>query len=127
MSIVAPLFLLLIFVIVQGALLFYGSNIATTAAREGASHMRLAAVSGSGDVSAYEGVAESTALAYASDVGMLSGVTAEAALGEDTATVTVAGTVIDLVPIWDLEIERSVTVRVERFRPDEGPAGEGTP
>lgn len=125
MSIVAPVFLLLIFVIVQGALLFYGSNVATTAAREGASYMRLAVVSAEGDTGSFEAVAEETALIYAEDIGMLSGVTAEATLDDDdTATVTVTGTVIDLVPIWDLDVERSVTVQVERFRPDVGPDGE---
>ena len=124
MSIVAPVFLLLIFVVVQASLWFYGRNVALSAAREGASHLRLAAVtSDSAGYAGYEAVAEDTALQYADGVGMLSGTHARAVIdeGSDTATMEVGGTVIDLIPGWDLDVERTLTVRVERFRPDEGP------
>lgn len=125
MSIVAPVFLLLIFSVVQGALWFYGRNVALTAAREGASHLRLAASAGSVEASGYEAVAEETAEAYASEVGMLHGADAVAMTGmgegEDYAQVTVTGTITDLVPFWELDVSRTVTVRVEKFRPDEGP------
>lgn len=124
MSIVAPVFLLLIFVIVQASLWFYGRNVALSAAREGASHLRLAAVTTDSEgYGAYEAVAEDTALQYATQVGMLSDPTAVATIdeGSDTATIEVTGTVIDLVPGWDLEVEKTLTVHVERFRPDEGP------
>ncbi len=124
MSIVAPAFLLLVFTAVQASLWFYGRNVAMSAAREGASHLRLAAVSTETDPGGYESVAEQTALQYMQVVGMLSGpYVAEASYdeGADTATVTAGGTVIDLIPGWDLEVERTLTVHVERFRPDEGP------
>jgi Flp pilus assembly protein TadG len=123
MAIVAPVFILLIFAIVEAGFLWYGRNVALLSAREGASYLR---VSGTlGDPTGWESAAERTSVNYANQVGFLDQVTADASLanlGETNARVTVevTGRLNDLVPFWDPTITRSVTAEVEQFEPDTG-------
>jgi Flp pilus assembly protein TadG len=123
MSIVAPVFILIIFAIVEAGFLWYGRNVALLSAREGASYLR---VSGTfGETSGWETQAERTAVTYANEVGFLDDVTADATitgLGETEARVTVevSGQVTELVPFWDPTITRSVTAELEQFEPDTG-------
>ncbi len=122
MSIVAPAFLLLIFVIIEAGLWMYARNVATLSAREGASVLR---VSGAlGDPNAWRASAETTAESYAQQVGILSNVTAVASSvdAEGKVTVTVTGTFTDLVPFFGSTVSSSITVEVEQFEPDPGQA-----
>lgn len=122
LSIVAPTFLLLIFTIVQGALWYYGRNVALSAAREGASYLRLAGEGDSGQRTQYSDAAVDASTYFVQDIGMLQPAYRVDATfdGDETATMTVGGTVIDLVPFTDLYVEQTVTVELEQFREDEG-------
>ena len=125
MAIVAPMFILLIFAIVEAGFLWYGRNVALLSAREGASYLR---VSGTlDDPAGWESAAERTSVNYANQVGFLDQVTADASiadLGETDARVTVevTGQLTELVPFWDPTITRSVTAEIEQFEPDTGEA-----
>lgn len=123
MAIIAPIFILLIFAIVEAGFLWYGRNVALLSAREGASYLR---VSGTlDDPSGWESYAEGTAVSYANQVGFLDDVTADATIiGADgdhaRVTVEVTGQLTELVPFWDPTITRSVSAEIEQFEPDTG-------
>lgn len=125
MAIVAPIFILLIFAIVEAGFLWYGRNVALLSAREGASYLR---VSGTlDDPSGWESYAEGTAVNYANQVGFLNDVTADASIIDadgDSARVTVevTGQLTELVPFWEPTITRSVSAEIEQFEPDTGEA-----
>lgn len=125
MAIVAPIFILLIFAIVEAGFLWYGRNVALLSAREGASYLR---VSGTfDDPAGWATAAEGTSIAYAKQVGFLTNVTADATIvdaGTDNAraTVEVTGQITELVPFWEPTITRSVSAEVEQFEPDTGEA-----
>ena len=124
MAIVAPVFIVLIFAIVEAGFLWYGRNVALLSAREGASYLR---VSGTlDDPSGWVPAAEGTAVRYAEQVGLLSNVSADVTItnaDQPTARVTVevTGQIDELVPFWDPTITRSVTAEIEQFEPDTGP------
>ena len=122
MSIIAPVFLLLIFGIVEFGLWMYARNVVTLSAREGASYLR---VSGTvDDPEGWKGAAVDTAEAYALQVGLLTSAHAEADISDDgeQAIVTVCGTYSHPTGglLSDSEICQSVTVQVEQFEPDLG-------
>ena len=125
MSIVAPIFIVLIFAIVEAGFLWYGRNVALLSAREGASYLR---VSGTlDDPSGWVLATERTAVGYAEQVGLLKNVSADVTLtdtDQPTARVTVevTGQIDELVPFWDPTITRSVTAEIEQFEPDTGPS-----
>lgn len=126
LSIVAPLFLLLIFTLIQGALLLYARNIALSAAREGASDVRLFQPDeyGPGIEAALSGKIER----YVSTVGNQTMVNTEPAIrynpgGNGRVTVTVRGEAISLIPGIDLKVERSASMEIEQFEPDMGVDG----
>jgi Flp pilus assembly protein TadG len=122
LAVIAPSLILLIFLLVQGALLFYGRSVALQAARDGVSQLRLQQSAG-GCEAAKPGVA-SNVLAYASHVG--SGALTAASVtpechynpnGGSTVTVTVRGQAISLVGIT-MHITQTATGRVEQFQPN---------
>lgn len=120
MSIIAPVFLLLIFTIVEAALWMYARNVATVAAREGASVLRVSGALGD-DLDGYVGDAEETARRRAAQVGILTSVDAEVTdIGEQTVTLRVDATYVDLVPFFESEVTSEITVQLERFEPDLG-------
>jgi len=124
MSIIAPVFIVLIFAIVEAGFLWYGRNVALLSAREGASYLR---VSGTlDDPSGWVSAAEGTSVRYAEQVGLLNNVSADVTItdaDETTARVTVevTGQLEELVPFWEPTITRSVTAEIEQFEPDTGP------
>ena len=125
MAIVAPVFIVVIFAIVEAGFLWYGRNVALLSAREGASYLRVSATLG--DTTGWEDQAERTAVNYANEVGFLNDVSAVATitdLGDTDARVTVevTGQLTELVPFWDPTITRSVTAELEQFEPDTGEA-----
>jgi Flp pilus assembly protein TadG len=120
MSIIAPIFLLLIFGIVEAALWMYARNVATMAAREGASVLRVSGALGD-DVSDYSGSAEEVARRRAAQVGILTSVDAQVvSVDEQTVTMRVDATYVDLVPFFDSDVSSEITVQIEQFEPDLG-------
>jgi Flp pilus assembly protein TadG len=121
LAFIAPAFLLLIFFTVQGALYFYGRNVAIQAAREGVSQLRLAQ-----DQSMYDslkGKAISRTEDFADEVGRggLNGAVAKPGYNGTTgrASMTVTGTTITLVPLLDLKVTATADGPVEKFRGDQ--------
>ena len=119
MAIIAPVFLLLIFGIVEFGLWMYARNVVTLAAREGASYLR---VSGTvDDPAGWQGAAEDTATAYAEQVGLMTNVTATATSDDQQATVRVCGEYAHPMGILtDAPVCQTVTVEIEQFEPDPG-------
>lgn len=126
LAIIAPALLALIFFSLQAAFFFYGRAVATQAAREGVSQLRLAE-----DPDTY-GVLQGPALErterFASSVGGagLVGPTAtsaylEQADGTARVSVTVTGSVITLVPGLDLTATAEASGTVERFLEPQAP------
>ncbi|HYJ69088.1 MAG TPA: TadE/TadG family type IV pilus assembly protein [Nocardioidaceae bacterium] len=119
MAIIAPVFLLLIFGIVEFGLWMYARNVVTLAAREGASYLR---VSGAvDDPSGWQGAAEDTATAYAEQVGLMTNVTATATSDDEQATVRVCGEYAHpMGMLSDAPVCQTVIVEIEQFEPDPG-------
>ena len=119
MAIIAPVFLLLIFGIVEFGLWMYARNVVTLSAREGASYLR---VSGAmDDPAGWQDSAEQTALAYANQVGLMTDVTATASSDDQQATVEVCGRYAHPMGILiDAPVCQSITVEIEQFEPDTG-------
>jgi Flp pilus assembly protein TadG len=119
MAFVAPVFLLLIFGIVEFGLWMYARNVVTLSAREGASYLR---VSGAlDDPSGWEGAAEDSALVYADQVGLMTDVSATASSDDEQATVEVCGHYAHPMGILaDSAVCQTVTVEIEQFEPDTG-------
>ncbi|MPZ61109.1 MAG: pilus assembly protein [Propionibacteriales bacterium] len=126
LSLVAPFFLALIFLVIQSALYFYASNVAVSAAREGVADVRLLnreeyeRVGGEARIRAY--VEE-----YVSAVGQttfsLKGGSEGVAVDyrPQRVTVTVSGDALSLLgPLYDLSVTREASGEVERFEPDLG-------
>jgi len=126
LSIVAPVFLLLIFTLVQGALLLYARNIALSAAREGASDVRLFQpdeYDATVDAALREKIRN-----YVASVGNETMVRTRPRIaynpdGNGRVTVTVSGQAISLLPGIDLTVERSASMEIEQFEPDPGVDG----
>lgn len=118
LALVTPVFMLLVLGLLQFGLWYHAHHVVQAAAREGVR------------VAASEGGSEAPAESRASDIvdsglgRMAVGTQAEAAIGIDRASVTVATTVGGLLPIPGLHqfrIEATASSYRERFRP----AGEG--
>lgn len=120
MAVIAPAFLLLIFAIIEVAQWMHAKNVALGAAREGVAALRLVPTSEHcPDLTSVELRAEQTAAVF----GSLEDVGAEATCDVDEAnrvTVKVHGTVVDLIPGWDLSVTASASGLVEVFQPDLG-------
>lgn len=123
LAFIAPFFLALIFLTIQGGLFFYGRTVAVQAAREGVSQLRLAQ-----DQAAYEAMREQAASYtrdFAASVGQ-QGLTNPAVSTryddeEGRVWVEVTGSVISLVPGVDLTTTAEASGIVERFRDPEQP------
>jgi Flp pilus assembly protein TadG len=115
---VAPALLLALMLIVQFGLLFHAKNVAENAAQEGAAAGRR--FDGS------KAAAAERARTFVAELGprMLTGRTVTAHRTPETATVTVTGTVISLVPGLDLTVSESASGPVERYVP---PVAQGDP
>ncbi len=118
MAVIAPAFLLLIFAIVEVAQWMHAKNVVMGAAREGAADMRV--VSGCADTSPIV----QKAIYTASSFGSVQNPTATATCqpGKHRVTVTVRGTVVDLIPGWDLTVTGTASGLLEDFQPDLGPS-----
>ncbi len=121
MAIVAPSFLLFIFTIVEVALWMHAHDVAIASAREGVATIRTVSTldSGPGLESDVEVVAED----YATRLGAIQTPQAVAVYDPDAyrVTVTVDGSVVDLIPGWDLSVSGSASGLIEDFQPDLGP------
>lgn len=120
MAFIAPSLIFLIFFTIQGALFFYGRNVAIQAAREGVSQLRLSETRAD-----YENRREQVVgniERYAVQVGRAALLDPEAtpAYDEEAGRVdmTVTGRVITLVPGLDLKATATAHGSVERFAGD---------
>jgi Flp pilus assembly protein TadG len=105
-SIIAPVFLLTIFVIIQGGLYLFARNIAQSSAREGVSYLRLAG--NNSDPQSFVPEAERVAESYASRIGHLHNVTATGSIDTDTAE-----------PFGGIvQVQQSSSATLEQFRGD---------
>ncbi len=111
---IAPVLLLTLMTIVQFGLLFHAKNVAENAAQEGAAAGRR--FDGS------ESSAEERARRFLDELGpgMLTTRDVRVDRTAETATVTVTGSVVSLVPGLDLEIEETASGPVERYVPPPG-------
>lgn len=112
-AITTPVILLFLMLTVQFALIAHAQSGAQAAAEEGAGQAR-----------AYNGsvsTAEARAERYLSELGrsMFTSTSVSASRTAETATVTVSGSVVRLVPLVPVEISRSSTGPVERFVEEE--------
>lgn len=117
-SIIAPVFLLLIFTIIQAGLYFHARNTAQSASREGVSYLRLAGTNS--DPEAFTSGAETLAEGYASKLGRLNDVEANGTIDLESGRVsmTVVGTVV--LPVGgNVEIQQRSTATLEQFRGDQ--------
>lgn len=127
LAIIAPTLLALIFLVIQGSLLFYGRSVALQAARDGVSQLRLNQTQGACE--SQKADVENNVRSYASLVGSgaLNAPVATAECnytaqegstvtqGGSTVTVTVTGHAISLIGVtW--HISQSATGQVEQFR-----------
>ena len=114
---VAPALLFALMLIVQFGLLFHAQNVAENAAQEGAAAGRRFGGSQAG--------AAERARMFLAELGprMLTNRTVTAQRTPETASVTVSGTVISVVPGLDLRVEETALGPVERYVP---PTAQGT-
>jgi Flp pilus assembly protein TadG len=117
LAFLAPGLILLIFFSIQGALFFYGRNVAIQSAREGVSQLRLAQDRATYDDIRADVVANTER--FASSVGHEALIQPIATAGYDDAnaraSMTVTGKVITLVPGLDLTVTEHAEGPVERF------------
>lgn len=116
-SIIAPIFLLLIFTIIQAGLYFHARNTAQSAAREGVSYLRLAG--NNSDPDAFLEGAENVTEGYAATIGRLKNVTAIGSIDTTTGRVSmlVVGEVV--LPMGgEVEIQQTSEATLEQFRGD---------
>lgn len=110
MVLLLPALFALMFVGVQGAMYYYARSVAIAAAQEGAR-----------DAGAEHGTREAgaaTAREFVRDAGgddVLVGAKVSGSRSATTATVTVTGTSLSLIPGWEPRITQSASVPVERL------------
>ena len=109
--ITAPALLFLLMLIVQFGLMFHARNIAEQAAQEGA------AVARRFDGTQAEGREKALQLLTAVGEGTLKNRDVTANRTADTATVTVTGTVVSVVPGFSLSVSESSSGPVEKYVP----------
>lgn len=116
-SVIAPVFLLLIFTIIQAGLYFYARNTAQSASREGVSYLRLAG--NNSDPQAFVDAAEQVTAGYATKLGRLTNVTAVGSIDTKSGRVTmlVIGDVV--LPLGGtVEVQQTSEATLEQFRGD---------
>ena len=105
-----PLLFSVMFLSLQAALFYHARTVAITAAQEGAR----AAGSETGSVS--EGIAAASAfVAKAGGADVIEGAVVSADRSITTATVTVRGTALSVIPGWSPVVAQSARVPVERL------------
>ncbi|EON25020.1 TadE family protein [Nocardioides sp. CF8] len=109
--ITAPALLFLLMLIVQFGLMFHARNIAEQAAQEGA------AVARRFDGTQVQGREKALQLLTAVGEGTLKNRDVTANRTADTATVTVTGTVVSVVPGFSLSVSESASGPVEKYVP----------
>jgi len=109
--ITAPALLFLLMLIVQFGLMFHARNIAEQAAQEGA------AVARRFDGTQAQGREKALQLLTAVGEGTLKNRDVTANRTADTATVTVTGTVVSVVPGFSLSVSESASGPVEKYVP----------
>src|ERR1035437_1253195 len=110
MVILMPALFSIMFLGMQGALYYHARTVAIAAAQEGAR------AAGSQNGTAAEGV--SAASSFVSDAGgrnVLPGAHMTGARSATTATVTVTGTSLSVIPGWSPAVSQSAAVPVERI------------
>jgi Flp pilus assembly protein TadG len=109
-TLIAPLFLFAVLMVVQVALWHLAGNVALAAARDAARVAR--ADTGT------SGQAQVAGQRYLSHLGagLISAGQVEVTRGLDTATVTVTGQAVDLLPGWRWNVTARSAGPVERFR-----------
>lgn len=114
-AIIGPVFILLVFVIIEAGLFFYGRNAALSAAREGVSFLRVAGTDS--DPDSFEPVAADLARQYAERLGNLHSVTASAVILDDGRVQVVVSGTIDL-PLGSYRVDQSAEATLEQFNRD---------
>ena len=110
MVVMLPLLFSVMFLGLQGALFYHARTVAIAAAQEGAR------AAGSETGSASEGITAAAAfVAKAGGPDVIEGTTVSATRSMTTATVTVRGTSLSVIPGWSPVIAQSATVPVERL------------
>ena len=110
MVIMLPLLFSVMFLGLQGALFYHARTVAIAAAQEGAR------TAGSETGSASEGITAAAAfVAKAGGPDIIEGTTVSATRSTTTATVTVRGTSLSVIPGWSPVIAHSASVPVERL------------
>ena len=109
--ITAPALLFLLMLIVQFGLMFHARNIAEQAAQEGA------AVARRFDGTQTQGREKALQLLTAVGEGTLKDRDVTASRTADTASVTVTGTVVSVVPGFSLSVSESASGPVEKYVP----------
>lgn len=114
-AVIGPVFILLVLVIIEAGLFFYGRNAALNAAREGVSFLRVAGTDS--NPNSFEPVAADLARQYAERLGNLRGVSARAVIYDDgRVQVDVSGT-IDL-PLGSYTVNETAQATLEQFNRD---------
>ncbi|MFT4082983.1 MAG: pilus assembly protein [Nocardioides sp.] len=118
MAFIAPGLIFLIFFCIQGALFFYGRNVALQAAREGVSQLRLA--QDQATYSQIRGDVVDSTERFARTVGREALIDPDATPGYsgDRVSMTVTGHVITLVPGLHLGVTERAEGEVEKFEAD---------
>lgn len=109
--ILTPVLLLLVFVVVQGALVFHARSVVTAAAQDAT---RAAQVENS---TAAAGQAAGAQILSGSS-NLLVGETISVSRGVDQVTTTVSAEVTSVVPFWSPSVRAVVSGPIERFRPE---------
>lgn len=111
MVIIAPALLFGLMLIVQAGLYFHARNVAEQAAQEGAAEAR--------SFDGNEGAARQRAQEYLEVLGdrALSDRDIAVERGQETASVTVSGNVVSLVPFVSWKVSESASGPVERYVP----------
>lgn len=116
-SIIAPVFLLLIFTIIQAGLYLYARNTAQSASREGVSYLRLAG--NNSDPRAFISAAEDVTEGYATKIGRLKNVTAVGTIDTESGRVTMMVIGDAVLPLGGaVEIQQTSEATLEQFRGD---------
>ena len=111
---VTPVLLLLVMTVLQFGLWYHAQHVATAAAEEGARTARAERGTAAAGEARAEAFLEQTGRTIIQDR------TVTAARSTDTATVTVHGTAVAVIPGLRLAVNASATSPVERFEPDTG-------
>ncbi len=116
-AIITPVFLLLIFTIIEAGLFYHARNAAQSSAREGVSYLRLAG--STSDPQAWIAAAEEVTEDYAREIGDLRNVDADARLDESTGRVWVSVSGEVVLPVGgSITVEQTSSATLEQFRPD---------